>query len=163
MNYFDVFISHVLTPRPLYGPFLTEENETYLHYLNGNSKRIKKEYVMQLATLVAAHDEDKFFTLLDVLEPQACEVPAYQLDWLEMAFMAFNPHISALLKRSHIMCDPCENEDIMESDVYFLIYVLSHFKEYIVMDIEPQSTDKMGKILNRLCGYMTSSMETKEV
>lgn len=147
MDKFNIFIDYILTQRPT-AKTLSNTEQAYVTRLSNNPQDIQKEYVILLAHIIIDNDKDKFLRLIDVLIPQACECPIYQLDLLEPLFVVFRPTMSELLKRSHLFCD-CEpyisghvnrwktdHNDIFDTEMYFYTYVHEKFNHLISIDTQ---------------------------
>ena len=146
MDHFTTFLNNVLTQRPVSGD-LSPAEHSYVTKLSTNPQDIQKEYAVILAHIIINNDKDKFFKLIDVLIPQACECPIYQLDLLEPLFIVFKPTISELLKRSHLFCD-CRNyvsgyinhwktdhNEVFDTEMYFYTYIHDRFNHLITVNV----------------------------
>ena len=148
MDHFTTFLEHVLTQRPAAAKEeLSKAEHAYVTHLSSNAQAIQKEYAVLVARLVVDNDKEKFFKLIDVLIPQACECPMYQLDLLEPLFIVFKPTVSELLKRSHLFCK-CRNyvsgyvnhwrtdhSDVFDTEMYFYTYIHDRFNHLITVDV----------------------------
>jgi hypothetical protein len=147
MDHFDTFLNNVLSQRQrsVTGELSDEEN-AYLTRLSSNSQDIQREYASILATIIVNNDKDSFFKLIDVLIPQACECPLYQLDLLEPLFIVFSPKMSELMKRSHLFCScrkyvdgyvnhwKTDHNDVFDTEMFFYTYIHDRFNHLITID-----------------------------